>query len=334
MSSTYVTLSISNSEFDISRKICEELSNLNKENFKVIAASICEEILQVSCKEIDLLSGIFLEYEVVADKEASFSGNYVCLKVGLSEGVEKLFDFFVKNRISEFVMEAYNSEWQSFDNGYPEAIKYIWRNGKKNIFEFNPDIDEDVSKETIDFIAACKKNDVKSVEKLINQGVDPLVCYEYYPGLLHAVKNDSIDVVEYLIRSGFDINIDVVDCEENKVNALIIAVKEDNNRMVSFLIKNGIDVNYEDSQGDTALSWSLLECNFKAAKILIDNDADVNGKDKYGNPYIFNMMLKLNEISEFLKEINSLFDMFVDSGLDVSISNKGHTIFFEAVRTG
>ncbi|MBU2714259.1 ankyrin repeat domain-containing protein, partial [Zooshikella harenae] len=334
MSSTYVTLSVNSSEFGASREICNGLSNLNEVNFKEVAAFICEEILKVNSKEVETLSDIFFEYEIVADKEASFSNNYVSLKVGLSEGVEQLFNFFVDNRMTDFIMEAFNSEWQSFDSGYPEAIKYIWRNGRKDIFEFNPDVSENVSKETVNFVAACKKNDVKLVEKLVKQGIDPLVCHEYYPGFLHAVKNDSMDVVEYLMESGLDINLDAIDCEENRVNALIVAIKEDNNRMTHFLINNGINVNFKDSKGDTALSWSLLELNFCAAKKLIDNNADINGKNKYGYPYIFKLMLELNEVGQELDCINNLFDYFVVNGLDINISNNGYNLLMKAVSTG
>ncbi|HNY12085.1 MAG TPA: ankyrin repeat domain-containing protein, partial [Candidatus Wallbacteria bacterium] len=71
--------------------------------------------------------------------------------------------------------------------------------------------------------------------------------------LLQAICDGSTSEVKAVIGSGISIN----DTVENETTPLMKAVIADNFDMVDFLVKSGADINFENSRGESALSCSL-----------------------------------------------------------------------------
>ena len=86
----------------------------------------------------------------------------------------------------------------------------------------------------------------------------------------------SIDVIEFLIKFGADVNFQdclgwtaIMNCSLNPINSI---------EKIKILINNGADVNIKSKVGKTALTYFIAisaKINFEIIKILLDNKADI-----------------------------------------------------------
>ena len=88
------------------------------------------------------------------------------------------------------------------------------------------------------------------------------VCEEYIP-LFHAIEYHKLDIVEYLLEHGADVNV----VDSNGENALFIVFKayhQDLERlpMCKLLVEHGIDVNCRSSIGNeqSVLQYGISMC--------------------------------------------------------------------------
>ncbi len=120
-----------------------------------------------------------------------------------------------------------------------------------------------------------------------------------WPLLFHALMDDNIEIVKYLIEKG--INVKVKD--KQGMNALIFhSFNGYNTRIVDVLLENGIDINAESDSGVNALIESVLPpLKFKKNKFkkkyayithLIQKGIDVNHQDKLGNTALHYAVLR------------------------------------------
>ena len=95
---------------------------------------------------------------------------------------------------------------------------------------------------------ACINNNFEIVDTLLNNGADPFI---YPPGTIGSIqiaaRNGYVKIVERLIQAGVNIN-------DNRMGTpLYYASKEGNIDVIDFLLSQGADVNYVSYSGSTAL---------------------------------------------------------------------------------
>jgi ankyrin repeat protein len=129
---------------------------------------------------------------------------------------------------------------------------------------------------------AAKKNDLTRFNLLLEYGADPFAYVDYhihpqYDVLHVALEHDADDILREIIkRNFFDLNKKYNDCE----NAIYKSVRNNSPKTLSILIDNGANINVIDEcdgdNGNSPLSWAVMERSLDAAKILIKHGADVN----------------------------------------------------------
>ncbi len=178
--------------------------------------------------------------------------------------------------------------------------------------------------ETMEAFTAINKNDINTLHKLLDDGLDPnLTGIENYEGglLNTACNSNSLEIVKLLLAKGADVNLkghgdytplmyaaesaktteimelliekgaDINPIAQDGVNALIKAifgVLSDSGSIdaVKLLIEKGMDVNYaieaENAKGFTALMFAVRWGKIDVIEYLISVGADVNVKDSEG----------------------------------------------------
>ncbi len=195
--------------------------------------------------------------------------------------------FISKNIIkSEFVLDLLNDEsvidFSDLENLYnlleKNLPKYIALEEKKNalkvLFEkgipFTPDC----------FSFQIAKNALDICELFLKAGIDvndrdsagtPFLCY--------AARNGKLDMVQWLLENGAD--IDAVS-QDRGYSAVMDAVWKSNIPMVEMLVSKGANLNFVSRDGQTALILATGSENLQICRILVENGADPSIKDRMG----------------------------------------------------
>ncbi|WP_300667629.1 ankyrin repeat domain-containing protein [Desulfoluna sp.] len=190
--------------------------------------------------------------------------------------------------------------------------------------------------------AAVKNGDLKTVEKLLNEGVNVNSVDKYgYNILMTALGVGEFEMASFLIDKGADVH------HESKLenNPLEVAIRSKNVAIVRKLVENGanihekwfkgmcpvvlaaihspeilefliekdVDVNVETDDGMTALAYAVDGKDLKPVKLLVDNGAKINKQDIFGTAPIH-----LSGSYEIMKYL-------ISKGADVNIQeNMGH----------
>eukprot|EP00658_Telonema_sp_P-2_P060627 TRINITY_DN49493_c0_g1_i1.p1 TRINITY_DN49493_c0_g1~~TRINITY_DN49493_c0_g1_i1.p1 ORF type:complete len:413 (+),score=132.69 TRINITY_DN49493_c0_g1_i1:103-1341(+) len=93
-----------------------------------------------------------------------------------------------------------------------------------------------------------------------------------------AAQYDSLDVLEFLIQSGSD--LDAMD--PARMTPLHYAAMKGSIAAIKLLLKHGASVEARDSADYTPLLFAALDGHEKAAEILIDAGSDLDARDKVG----------------------------------------------------
>ncbi|MCV6630970.1 MAG: ankyrin repeat domain-containing protein [Flavobacteriaceae bacterium] len=131
------------------------------------------------------------------------------------------------------------------------------------------------------FFAAIREGLFDTVKKSIeadnsllhlrdNRGASPLILASYY---------NHIDIVQYLIEMGADIN------EKDAMGntALMGACFKGYSTTTKLLLELGVDANCTNLAGSTALMFAVLFDQKECVEILIENGADLDVRDHNGN---------------------------------------------------
>ncbi|MBN1185165.1 MAG: ankyrin repeat domain-containing protein [Bacteroidales bacterium] len=106
-----------------------------------------------------------------------------------------------------------------------------------------------------------------------------------YEVLQNAVKKGNIETVRRLIESKA---VDLDEAQSTKKYFFLIdAVTNGNIEIIEYLIAHGVDINEKNSYGITPLSRAVNYSESEAIKILIRNGVNVNTKDDEGQTVIF-----------------------------------------------
>ncbi|MDQ7826235.1 MAG: ankyrin repeat domain-containing protein [Candidatus Eremiobacteraeota bacterium] len=90
---------------------------------------------------------------------------------------------------------------------------------------------------------------------------------------------DSIEIVEFLVSSGADINAK----DNNNITPFSLAVAHSKKKCADYLLSKGADINSADKFGTTALHGALILGNDAMESYLLEHNARVNVKGEKGN---------------------------------------------------
>ncbi len=126
-------------------------------------------------------------------------------------------------------------------------------------------------------VMACGEGDLDFAKTLINSGIDVNgIGTEGYTPLMIAVSNDEVEIVEFLLQQGADINLTF-----NGWTALMEAADEGALSSMKLLLKAGAKVDYYWTQDSpTAISMAASEGHLDCIQLLLDNGANINGTGK------------------------------------------------------
>jgi len=126
-------------------------------------------------------------------------------------------------------------------------------------------------------VMACEEGDFDFVKTLVNSGIDVNgISSEGFTPLMMATSNDEVEIVDYLLQQGADVNQTV-----NGWTALIEAADEGSLTSMKLLLKADADINYYWGQDSpTAISMAASEGHLECLRLLVENGADINGISK------------------------------------------------------
>jgi ankyrin repeat protein len=167
-------------------------------------------------------------------------------------------------------------------------------------------------------ITSLKNKKLDQATELVKEGAD-INGFEYSRPLLNASQNGDIEVVNWLLKNGVNIN----SVNNRKSNALMMASYYGQTNIAEILIKKGIQIDYEAPNGYKSFDYAL-ESNQKEIMKMISiawlkelNDSgykfleDLNLKN-------VNDLIKNNSVTEFSQNTQSLALVFslLDSNFD------------------
>jgi ankyrin repeat protein len=139
----------------------------------------------------------------------------------------------------------------------------------------------DVRADAAALIAAAERNDLTTVDLLLNSGADPSAANEYGATALYAAAaNADPAVTRRLLAAGADVNAHLLSGE----SALMKAAERGNLEVVGALLAAGADPNAQESNGgQNALMWAIAERHADVANELIKHGADVGARSQAGS---------------------------------------------------
>ena len=166
------------------------------------------------------------------------------------------------------------------DLKYMPIIKIYERNGKKEIFFI------DVWSWIRPINIACRLGNLKLLKTVCQYGA-ALHCLNdgSENPLTEAVFNEHIDIVDYLLKLGADVNFNNKKDETPLINACMYSEGNDKTiPIVDLLLRNGADINkpFYYQPDDTALSSVIRKTNIELAEHLINRGADCTIMNRQG----------------------------------------------------
>jgi ankyrin repeat protein len=133
----------------------------------------------------------------------------------------------------------------------------------------------------MDIFEAIAKNDVGLIEELLNKGTDINIKQnqKLYTPLIVASRDNTKDVIEYLLKRGADVTIKT----KGGYTALMMASRSRNKDIIELLLNYGSDVNTRDINDWTPLILaSAYNSNPDIINLLLDRGADINARTDTG----------------------------------------------------
>lgn len=128
---------------------------------------------------------------------------------------------------------------------------------------------------------AAKIGDILTIKTLIHKHtIDINKYYNGYTILMIAAIYKQLQTVKELVKLGANIHL------KNELDEpLLIQLEDPDLELVEFLVDSGIDINDRSEQEETAL---MLSTKLEYTKLLIKLGAQVNACDIFGNTAVFN----------------------------------------------
>jgi len=159
-----------------------------------------------------------------------------------------------------------------------------------------------------DFFEATQKDQVKVISSLLSRGFDPnTVNLEGEPAIFHALKNDSINSFELLIRHPkAQLNLKNVHQE----SVLMLVCLKGNLKLAKLLIGRQADINHP---GWTPLHYAATGGHVAIVQLLLDESAYIDAESPNGTTPL--MMAARYGSPEAVK-------LLIEEGADVHLKNQ------------
>jgi len=168
------------------------------------------------------------------------------------------------------------------------------------------------------FRNACAKGNLKLVKAyLAQQGFD-MNMGNNYTGFHLACAFDQLNVVEFLVEQGIDMNGVT---ENGGYTGFHLACSRGSLNVVEFLVQRNFDMNTVDDNGLTGFYCACSHGHLNVVQFLVEKNCDMNGC-KYGYT-VFHVACSNGHLNVVKFLLQEGFDMNI-------VSNHGHTGFFEA----
>ncbi len=128
---------------------------------------------------------------------------------------------------------------------------------------------------------ACRDGDFSWVKELIEEDkvdVNIITDSQEWTPLLHAVDGGNIDIVNYLLEKGADINA----LTKDQWTPLMLALGYEKPKIAKRLIDKGADIELLNIEGWSALMIAVRYGQPENARLLIKKGADIHGKNDSG----------------------------------------------------
>ena len=133
--------------------------------------------------------------------------------------------------------------------------------------------------------------------------------YDDISPLFYAIrKYASLDMIELLLENG----VDLMEIDSDGVSALDMAIKFKRLDMIQFCIDKGFDINVtKRKSGITPVMLAACFSNIEMMNLLLDNGGDVNVCDKAGMaPKDYAQKLGQKKMVDFLDEKGAKFNVY------------------------
>lgn len=202
-----------------------------------------------------------------ADPNGFIFDDWTPLHFAICRGREDLFNLLLKYKVDIYSINGASLIYRAIDNKHLDMIPILL----KQQIDINKIYDPYGSPmHMIHWIG--DKNKMLEISKiLVEYGANlDLPDHNLMTPLMFALKEDSVDYVEVLLKFGANPNI------LTNETALHIAMKCNKmNQFVPLLLKYGADPNIANSNGETPI-FALSKCDVKITQLLIDHGANIN----------------------------------------------------------
>ncbi|GEO11278.1 hypothetical protein SAE01_37740 [Segetibacter aerophilus] len=149
-----------------------------------------------------------------------------------------------------------------------------------------------MSVDTTQIFDACRRNDLDLVERIYEENPEAIhaVDTKGFTPLILAVYNNSLDVVDFLLKKGAKTSGQ--DAAGN--TALMGVCFKGYTELAQKLVDAGADVNERNSNGATALTFAATFGHLQIAEILLKKGADLTLQDSRGKTPLDHARLQEN----------------------------------------
>ncbi|KAK3087190.1 hypothetical protein FSP39_002867 [Pinctada imbricata] len=153
-------------------------------------------------------------------------------------------------------------------------------------------------------LEAAKKGMFEIVEFILRSSDDVDINYTNSNGrnaLCMSIKAGDLNVVKLLVEKGASVNVNEANMNCFDTNPLHLATECDDVNILEFLLRNGANVNSMDKLGCSALHRAIKSKNVDKVKILLENGADLKPMEYFEmTPLCSAVMMESPEIVQLL----------------------------------
>jgi ankyrin repeat protein len=189
---------------------------------------------------------------------------------------------------------------------------------------------------------AANHGDERVVEQLIKMNADVNEIDNQGRSALHySIEQGNMLAAMKLLEAGASVN-----GQNNQGETVLhLAVQHADEKMIDELIKKNAEVNEVDNKGRSALFYSIERGNMVAAMKLLEAGASVKGENdegqtvlhlavKHGGVEIIPLLLKNNEVYEFLNDLDCKGKSVLYYALEKASETDDPNIAFQLVKAG
>jgi ankyrin repeat protein len=135
-----------------------------------------------------------------------------------------------------------------------------------------------------------------------------------------AVKSQNTEMLQYLLKSGYDIYAENNRCETPLTQAVVQRYDEADDTLIEMLLKHGYDINHKNKWGRTI----LFSCkNPEMMERFISKGADIHITDNSGKSLLFEFIFQL------VNRCYGLIEYLVEKGVDVNLPDQSGVTPFD-----